>query len=134
MPPPIAAKARQVIPLAQDSHRRAIKAGVKIAFGTDAGVYPHGENAQEFVYLVQAGLPPMVAIQAATTHAATLLKHDADFGSLTAGKYADVVAVPGNPLDDISLMPRVDFVMKAGTVYKQQGQPTPAALDSSLGI
>jgi imidazolonepropionase-like amidohydrolase len=133
-PPQVARKALEVGPKIMATAGRAYKAGVKIAFGTDAGVYPHGENAQEFVYLVQAGLPPMVAIQAATTHAATLLKHDADFGSLTAGKYADVVAVPGNPLDDISLMQRVDFVMKAGTVYKQQGQPTPAALDSSLGI
>ena len=85
---------------------------------TDAGVYPHGENAQEFVYMVRAGMPPMYVIQAATTHAATLLKHSQDFGRVAPGKYADVVAVPGNPLDDITLMKKVDFVMKAGTVYK----------------
>ncbi|HET7930924.1 MAG TPA: amidohydrolase family protein, partial [Rhodanobacteraceae bacterium] len=113
---------------------RAYKAGVKIAFGTDAGVYPHGENAQEFVYMVQAGMPPMYAIQAATTHAAALLKHSSDFGSISAGKYADVVAVPGNPLQDIALMKQVDFVMKEGTVYKQDGKPAAAALESSLGM
>jgi imidazolonepropionase-like amidohydrolase len=73
-------------------------------------------------------------IQAATTHAATLLKHQDDFGSITAGKYADVVAVPGNPLDDIALMKKVDFVMKAGIVYKQNGGPTAADLKSSLGM
>jgi len=84
--------------------------------------------------MVQAGMPPMYAIQAATTHAATLLKHQDDFGSVTAGKYADVVAVPGNPLDDISLMKRVDFVMKAGTVYKRNGEPTKADTQSSLGM
>jgi imidazolonepropionase-like amidohydrolase len=133
-PPQVARKALEVGPKILATAGKAYKAGVKIAFGTDAGVYPHGENAQEFVYMVQAGIPPMYAIQAATTHAATLLKHSDDFGSISAGKYADVVAVPGNPLDDISLMKKVDFVMKAGTVYKQDGQPTGAALQSSLGM
>ena len=71
--------------------------------------------------MVQAGMPPMFALQAATTHAAELLKHDKDLGSLAAGKLADVVAVPGNPLDDISLMKRVSFVMKDGVVYKRNG-------------
>ena len=133
-PPQVAAKARQVGPIIQATAGKAYKAGVRIAFGTDAGVYPHGENAQEFVYMVQAGMPPMYAIQAATTHAAALLKHTQDFGSVSAGKYADIVAVPGNPLDDIALMKKVDFVMKAGTVYKQNGEPTAADLKSSLGM
>ncbi|HJP99852.1 MAG TPA: amidohydrolase family protein [Rhodanobacteraceae bacterium] len=133
-PPQVARKALEVGPKIMATAGRAYKAGVKIAFGTDAGVYPHSENAQEFVYMVQAGMPPMYVIQAATTHAAALLKHQNDFGSITAGKYADVVAVPGNPLDDISLMKKVDFVMKAGTVYKQNGQPTAADLASSLGM
>ncbi|HET9818442.1 MAG TPA: amidohydrolase family protein [Rhodanobacteraceae bacterium] len=133
-PPQVARKALEVGPRIMDTAGKAYKAGVKIAFGTDAGVYPHGENAQEFVYMTEAGIPPMYAIQAATTHAATLLKHSKDFGSITAGKYADVVAVPGNPLDDISVMKKVDFVMKAGTVYKQDDRPTPAALQSSLGM
>ncbi len=133
-PPQVARKALEVGPKIMATAGRAYKAGVKIAFGTDAGVYPHGENAQEFVYMVQAGMPAMYVIQAATTHAATLLKHEQDFGSLSAGKYADVVAVRGNPIADIALMKKVDFVMKAGTVYKQDGQPTGAALHSSLGI
>ncbi len=133
-PPQVARKALEVGPKIMATAGRAYKAGVKIAFGTDAGVYPHGENAQEFVYMVQAGIPPIVAIQAATMHAAELLKHDKDFGSVSAGKYADVIAVPGNPLADIALMKNVDFVMKAGTVYKQNGKPTGAALESSLAM
>jgi imidazolonepropionase-like amidohydrolase len=133
-PPQVARKALEVGPIIMNTAGKAYKAGVKIAFGTDAGVYPHGENAQEFVYMTEAGIPPMYAIQAATTHAAALLKHSDDFGSITAGKYADVVAVPGNPLDDIALMKKVDFVMKAGTVYKQNGEPTAADLKSSLGM
>ncbi|MEO6968723.1 MAG: amidohydrolase family protein [Rhodanobacteraceae bacterium] len=122
-PPQVARKAEEVGPKIMATAGKAYKAGVKIAFGTDAGVYPHGDNAQEFVYMVQAGMPPMYTIQAATMHAAQLLKHDKDLGSVTPGKYADIVAVPGNPLDDISLMKRVDFVMKAGTVYKRDGKP-----------
>ncbi|HJU07152.1 MAG TPA: amidohydrolase family protein [Rhodanobacteraceae bacterium] len=126
-PPQVARKAMEVGPKIMATAGKAYKAGVKIAFGTDAGVYPHGENAQEFVYMVQAGMPPMFTIQAATMHAAQLLKHDKDLGSVTAGKYADLVAVPGNPLEDISLMKQMDFVMKAGTVYKQGGKPVAIA-------
>jgi imidazolonepropionase-like amidohydrolase len=101
---------------------------VKIAFGTDAAVYPHGDNAKEFKYMVDAGMPTMFVIQAATTHAAQLLKHEKDFGSIAVGKYADVVAVNGNPLDDITLMQHVQFVMKEGKVYKLNGQEqTPVA-------
>ncbi|WHZ18936.1 MAG: Amidohydrolase [Rhodanobacteraceae bacterium] len=133
-PPQVARKALEVGPKILATAGKAYKAGVKIAFGTDAGVYPHGENAQEFVYMVQAGMPSMYAIQAATTHAAALLKHSQDFGSVSAGQYADVIAVPGNPLDDIALMKQVDFVMKEGVVYKQDGKPTAAALESSLGM
>ena len=127
-PPQVARKAEQVGPIIQATAGKAYKAGVKIAFGTDAGVYPHGENAKEFEYMVQAGMPPMFTIQAATTHAAQLLKHDKDIGSIAAGKFADIIAVPGNPLDDITLMQKVEFVMKAGTVYEQGGQPVAAAL------
>ena len=102
-PAQVAAKAKMVGPIIQATAGKAYKAGVKIAFGTDAAVYPHGENAKEFKYMVEAGMPPMFAMQAATTHAAQLLKHEKDIGSITAGKFADVVAVPGNPLDDITL-------------------------------
>jgi imidazolonepropionase-like amidohydrolase len=125
-PPQVAAKAAAIGPLILGTAARAYKAGVKIAFGTDAGVYPHGENAHEFELMVQAGMPPMFAIQAATTHAAELLKHDKDIGSLAAGKFADLVAVPGNPIDDISQMTKVSFVMKEGTVYKRDGKTVDA--------
>ncbi len=130
-PAQVAAKAKMVGPLIQATAGRAYKAGVKIAFGTDAAVYPHGENAREFQYMVEAGMPTMFVIQAATTHAAQLLKHDKDIGSIAPGKLADVVAVTGNPLDDITLMQHVQFVMKEGKVYKLNGQEqTPiAAID-----
>jgi imidazolonepropionase-like amidohydrolase len=121
-PAQIAEKAKKVGPIIQATAGKAYKAGVKIAFGTDAAVYPHGQNAKEFKYMVDAGMPAIFAIQAATTHAAQLLKRDKDIGSVSAGKYADVVAVKGNPLDDITLMQHVDFVMKEGKVYKLNGQ------------
>jgi imidazolonepropionase-like amidohydrolase len=128
-PPQVARKAMEVGPIIMATAGKAYKAGVRIAFGTDAGVYPHGENAKEFEYMVEAGMPPMFTIQAATTHAAQLLKRDKDVGSLEPGKYADIVAVTGNPLDDIKLMQKVGFVMKGGVVYEQDGQPVSAALD-----
>jgi imidazolonepropionase-like amidohydrolase len=121
-PPQVAAKAAAIGPQIIATAGRAYRAGVKIAFGTDAAVYPHGQNAHEFELMVQAGMPPVYALQAATTHAAELLKHDKDLGSITQGKFADVVAVPGDPLSDISLMKRVSFVMKEGKVYKQDGK------------
>ena len=127
-PPQVAAKAAAIGPLIQATAGRAYKAHVKIAFGTDAGVYPHGQNAHEFELMVGAGMPPMFTIQAATINAAELLKHDKDLGTVTAGKIADVVAVPGNPIDDISLMKRVSFVMKEGVVYKLNSMPVDAAL------
>ncbi|HZP66442.1 MAG TPA: amidohydrolase family protein [Rudaea sp.] len=121
-PARVAEKAKMVGPIIQATAGKAYRAGVKIAFGTDAAVYPHGQNAKEFKYMVDAGIPPMYAIQAATTHAAQLLKHEKDLGSLAAGKYADVVAVAGNPLDDITLLQHVSFVMKEGKVYKEDGK------------
>jgi len=121
-PPQVAAKAAVIGPLILGAAGRAYRAGVKIAFGTDAGVYPHGENAREFELMVQAGMPPLFAIQAATVHAAQLLKHDKDLGSVTAGKLADVVAVVGNPLDNISLLKQMSFVMKEGVIYKRDGK------------
>jgi imidazolonepropionase-like amidohydrolase len=121
-PPQVAAKAAAIGPLIIGTAGRAYKAGVKIAFGTDAGVYPHGENAHEFELMVQAGMPPLFAIQAATVHASQLLKHDKDLGSVTAGKFADVVAVSGNPLDNVGLLKQVSFVMKEGVVYKRDGK------------
>jgi imidazolonepropionase-like amidohydrolase len=121
-PPQVAAKAVAIGPLILATAGRAYRAHVKIAFGTDAGVYPHGENAHEFELMVQAGIPALYAIQAATVNAAQLLRHDQELGSITPGKWADIVAVPGNPLDDISAMRRVSFVMKQGIVYKLDSQ------------
>jgi imidazolonepropionase-like amidohydrolase len=121
-PPQVAAKAAAIGPLILGTAGRAYKAGVKIAFGTDAGVYPHGQNAHEFELMVQAGMPPLFAIQAATVHAAELLKRDNDLGSVTAGKLADLVAVGGDPVADIGLLKQVSFVMKDGVVYKRDGK------------
>jgi imidazolonepropionase-like amidohydrolase len=126
-PAQVAAKAAAIGPLIQATAGRAYKAHVKIAFGTDAAVYPHGENAHEFELMVGAGMPPMFVIQAATVTAAALLRQK-DLGSISAGKIADVVAVPGNPIDDISLMKRVSFVMKQGVVYKVNSVPVDTAL------
>jgi imidazolonepropionase-like amidohydrolase len=92
---------------------------VKIAFGTDAGVFPHGENAKEFAYMVEGGMPPMVAIQAATRDAARLLRVDAELGTVVPGKLADLIAVPRDPLADVSVLQAVDFVMKDGAVVKE---------------
>ena len=121
-PPQVAVKALKVGPIIQQTAGKAYKAGVKIAFGTDAAVFPHGQNAKEFVYMVDAGIPALYALQAATTHAAELLKKTADLGSVEAGKLADVIAVDGNPLEDIALMQKVGFVMKDGVIYKQGGK------------
>jgi imidazolonepropionase-like amidohydrolase len=120
-PPQVAAKAATIGPLLIKTAGRAYNAGVKIAFGTDAGVYPHGDNAHEFELMVQAGMPSMFAIQTATTHAAQLLKHEKDLGTVESGKLADVIAVPGDPTSDISLLKKVSFVMKEGVVYKLNG-------------
>lgn len=117
MPPSIAAKAREAVPLAQESHRKAIKAGVKIAFGTDASVYPHGDNAREFAIYVGYGMKPIDAIRSATVNAADLLGV-IDRGVIARGKLADLIAVPGNPLEDIHALERVSWVMKGGVVYK----------------
>jgi imidazolonepropionase-like amidohydrolase len=126
-PPQVAAKAAAIGPLIHATAARAYKAHVKIAFGTDAAVYPHGQNAHEFELMVGAGMPPMFTIQAATISAAQLLRHEQDLGTVAAGKIADVVAVPGNPIDDISLMTRVSFVMKDGVVYKLNSSPVEPA-------
>jgi imidazolonepropionase-like amidohydrolase len=105
--------------LQRDNFRKSLKAGVKMAFGTDAGVCPYGTSAKQFAFMVMYGMTPMQAIQAATTNAADLLGHSKEVGSIKPGKYADVIAVSSDPLKDVSVLERVDFVMKDGTVYKQ---------------
>ena len=98
--------------------RKAIQGGVKIAYGTDAGVFPHGENARDFRYLVEAGMTPMQAIQAATITAAALIGQTNKIGSLEAGKYADLVAVNSDPLKDVTVLEKIPFVMKGGIIYR----------------
>ncbi len=112
-------KAAAIGPLIQDTFGRAYEAGVNIAFGTDSGVSAHGDNAREFGYMVEAGMPPAKALQSAMLNAAKMLKIDDQLGSLESGKLADIVAVKGNPLEDISVMNRITFVMKDGAVVKQ---------------
>jgi len=111
-------KALEAGPMMLDMTRRAHQAGVKIAFGTDTGVSAHGDNAREFALLIKAGLTPLQAIQAATVHAADHLQLSAVAGSLTPGHAADLIAVQGDPLKDVTVLTKVDFVMKDGTVYK----------------
>lgn len=111
-------KAAAIGPVIRETFKKAYAAGVKIAFGTDSGVSPHGENAREFELMVAGGMPPMKAIQSATIQAAKLLRIDDRLGSLEAKKSADIIAVKGNPLDDIHAMFDVVFVMKEGKVYK----------------
>jgi imidazolonepropionase-like amidohydrolase len=98
--------------------RKAVKAGVNIAYGTDSGVYPHGLNAAQLPYMVKYGMTPMQAIQSATINAARLMDWDSQIGSIAPGKYADLIAVDGDPLADLTLMMNVRFVMKGGTVVK----------------
>lgn len=112
-------KAAAIGPAIRDTFRRASKAGVKIAFGTDSGVSVHGENAHEFELMVEGGMSPMKAIQTATLNASQLLRVEDRLGTLEKGKIADIVAVNGNPLQDISAMKQVVFVMKDGTVYRE---------------
>ncbi|WP_298440309.1 amidohydrolase family protein [uncultured Ferrimonas sp.] len=117
-PPIVRPKALAVGPQIQKTFAKAYNAGVNIAFGTDAGVFPHGLNGREFTYMVEAGMPAMAAIQSATINGAKLLRIDDKLGSVEVGKLADLVAVKGDPLQDISLMENISFVMKDGKVYK----------------
>jgi len=111
-------KAARIGAMIQDTAAKAYRNGVKIAFGTDMGVGPHGDNAREFLYMVEAGMPAAYALQAATLHAAEVLGVD-DQGVVEAGKRADIIAMPGDPLADIGNVMKVDFVMKDGVVYRE---------------
>jgi imidazolonepropionase-like amidohydrolase len=115
----VRAKALTIGPQLQKTFADAYKAGVRIMLGTDAGVFPHGLNAREFQYMVEAGMPPMEAIKSATMVPAKYLKIDDRLGSIEKGKLADIVAVPGDPLADITLLQRISFVMKDGIIYRQ---------------
>ncbi len=112
------AKERIVGQRQRDNFAKAVKAGVKMVFGSDAGVYPHGDNGKQFARMVKFGMTPMQAIQASTINAATLLKQQDILGSVSEGKKADIVGVKGNPLDDISLLENVGLVVKDGQIVK----------------
>jgi imidazolonepropionase-like amidohydrolase len=124
LPAPIRAKAEYILPLARESLKKAIAAKVKIAFGTDAAVYPHGENAHEFASYVRYGMSNIEAIRTATIYDAELFGKT-DRGVIAAGKLADIIAVDGNPLTDINAMQKVSFVMFGGNVVKQKQGPLP---------
>jgi imidazolonepropionase-like amidohydrolase len=111
-------KARMIGPMIQDTFERAWRAGVAIAFGTDSGVSMHGDNAMEFVYMTEVGMPAAEAIRSATRNTAELLGIADDAGELAADRWADIIAVRGNPLADVTVLQEVDFVMKAGAVFK----------------
>ncbi len=119
-PAVVAAKARVIGPLILGTFAKAYKKGVPIAFGTDAAVFVHGENAKEFGYMVSGGMPAIEVIISATSINAKLLGREDRFGAIKKGLLADIVAVPGNPLNDISVMEKVTFVMKEGKVYKNE--------------
>ncbi len=113
-------KAASIGPLIQDTFAAAYAAGVPIAFGTDTGVSAHGDNGLEFVLMVEAGMPPLEAIQSATLNGSKLADVEDTLGTIEPGKLADIVAVPGDPVDDITLMTRISFVMKGGEIYKNE--------------
>ncbi len=111
-------KERQIGQLQRDNFRKAFEAGARMAFGSDGGVYPHGDNGKQFAYMVEYGMTPMQAIQAATMDAAELLGWPDTVGAIEAGYFADIIAVKGNPLENVTLLEDMQFVMKGGVVYK----------------
>ena len=119
-----AAKAEEVALSVKDSHRRAFAGGVKVAFGTDSGVGPHGINGREFKLMTDLGMSPAVAIRTATVDAATLLGRQASIGTIEPGKDADIIAVAGSPIEDVTRLEKVDFVMRQGVVHKLKGERT----------
>jgi imidazolonepropionase-like amidohydrolase len=120
-------KEKKIGKLQRENFERAVKGGAKMAFGTDAGVYPHGDNAKQFFYMVKFGMTPAQAIRAATSNAADLIGRAKDVGTLEAGKFADVIAVTEDPLQNVRALENVGFVMKGGVVAKDQITPSAVA-------
>ena len=120
LPPPLLAKAQVVIPAARKNIAHAFASGVKVAFGTDAAVYPHGMNAHEFAVMVKLGLTPLQSIQAATVNAADLLGWSGKVGTLSPGAWADIIAVDGDPSKDVTTLEHVRFVMKGGEIVRNE--------------
>jgi imidazolonepropionase-like amidohydrolase len=123
LPPGPTQKTYDIMPLVVESHRRAFAADVPVAFGTDAGVFAHGRNAREFQLMVDAGMSPARALLSATRNAAEALGRSDDLGTVQPGRWGDLVAVRGNPLEDITVLQDIGFVMKEGVVYKRDGEP-----------
>ncbi len=121
------AKEKMVGRLQRETFQKAVQAGVKMAFGTDAGVYPHGDNAKQFATMVRFGMTPAQAIRTATQNSADLIGRSKDVGTIEVGKYADIVAVAGDPLQDVTVLQNMGFVMKGGVVYKDKLANTPVA-------
>lgn len=134
-PPHVATKAAAIGSMILATAGWVCHSGVKIAFGADAGVYPHGDSAREFALMVRAGVPPLFAIQAATTQAAELLRQQGSLGVIAPGAYADVIAGAGDPLADVTRLENVSFVMKGGRVYKLDGRSVerPGTVQGGLG-
>jgi len=120
LPPWVVEKAAIIIPAAKKNMAKAFRLGVKVALGTDAGVYPHGLNGGEFWSMVELGMAPVAALQAGTVNAADLMGWGDRIGAIAQGKFADIVAVRGNPLEDVQLLQHIGFVMKDGVVYKDE--------------
>jgi imidazolonepropionase-like amidohydrolase len=120
VPAELIAKGKEVMPAARKNIAHAFSSGVKVAFGTDAAVYPHGLNAREFAVMVKLGLSPLQSIQAGTINAADLLGWSDRIGAVEPGKWGDIIAVDGDPLQDVTTLERVKFVMKGGEVVKNE--------------
>ena len=118
-------KEKMVGRIQRETFQKAVKAGVKMAFGTDAGVYPHGDNARQFVTMVRFGMTPPQAIRTATQNSADVIGRSKDVGTIEVGKYADIIAVSGDPMQDVTVLQNVGFVMKGGVVYKDKLAHTP---------
>lgn len=121
-------KERQIGQLQRDNFKKAFQSGARMAFGSDAAVYPHGHNGKQFAYMVQYGMTPMQAVQAATIHAAELIGWPDDVGAIENGRYADIVAIKGDPLADVALFEDIAFVMKGGEIYKSDKGAGPTAV------
>ena len=111
-------KDREIAEVQREGFRKAVKAGVKMVYGTDAGIYPHGDNAKQFVWMVKYGMTPLQAIQSATVNAAQALGREGDVGAVAEGRFADMIAVKGDPLKDVSVLESVPVVIKGGVVVK----------------
>jgi imidazolonepropionase-like amidohydrolase len=128
----VLAKNDQTTRTQRQGFTKCLQAGVRIAFGTDSGIYPHGLNARQFAYHVRCGQSTLEAIRSATLHAADLLRWDDRVGRIQAGYLADMIAVPGNPLQDIRLLEHPDFVLKGGAVVRRGPADRQPGLDDSL--